>query len=85
MDCLYSSKVFPNELDSLTLLISSKGQFEVKSFYSVLSYRRDRPFPWKSIWKVEAPPRVAFFAWSATLGKILRAYNLRKRDVVVVS
>lgn len=85
MDCVYSSKVSANELDRLIWRNSSKGQFEVKSYYSVLSNRGERYFPQRSIWKVKAPPRVAIFAWTATLGKILTAKNLRKRGVVVVS
>uniref|UniRef100_A0A7N2KVQ8 Reverse transcriptase zinc-binding domain-containing protein n=1 Tax=Quercus lobata TaxID=97700 RepID=A0A7N2KVQ8_QUELO len=36
-------------------------------------------FPWKSIWKQKIPSRVAFFVWSAALGKCLTIDNLRKR------
>ena len=28
-------------------------------------------FPWKSIWGVKAPPRVAFFMWTVAWGWIL--------------
>jgi hypothetical protein len=31
------------------------------------------------IWKVKALPRLAFFVWTAALGKILTLDNLRKR------
>jgi hypothetical protein len=41
-------------------------------------------FPWKNIWRVKAPTRVAFFVWSAALGKILTHDNLRKRNVIVI-
>jgi hypothetical protein len=40
--------------------------------------------PWKSIWWTKAPSRVAFFVWSAALGKIFTMDNLRKRHVNVV-
>ena len=30
-----------------------------------------------------APPRVAFFVWTATLGKILTMDNLRKKNIIV--
>lgn len=33
-------------------------------------------FPWKSIWKAKVPSKVAFFAWSAALRKILTIDNL---------
>ena len=37
-------------------------------------------FPWKSIWRVKAPPRVAFFIWTATWGRILTCDNLMRRE-----
>uniref|UniRef100_A0A2N9IGC7 Reverse transcriptase zinc-binding domain-containing protein n=1 Tax=Fagus sylvatica TaxID=28930 RepID=A0A2N9IGC7_FAGSY len=39
----------------------------------------------KSIWKAKVPPRVAFFSWTAALGRILTAENLRRRRVIIVS
>ena len=33
---------------------------------------------------IEGPPRVAFFSWTAALGKILTIDNLRKRHLVVL-
>ena len=36
------------------------------------------------IWKSRAPPRVAFFVWTATLGRILTIDNLRRRNVMVL-
>ena len=42
-------------------------------------------FPWKCIWKSKVPPRVNFFIWTAALGKILTADNLRRRHVILVS
>jgi hypothetical protein len=51
--------------------------FQVKSDYKELSSNGVGFFPWMSIWKTKVPPRVAFFSWSAVLGKILIADNLR--------
>ena len=62
----------------------SKG-FQVKSFYTHLSSLGLGLFPWKGIWKAKVSPRVAFFAWTAALGKILTADNLRRRGIPVVS
>jgi hypothetical protein len=64
---------------------SRKGSFEVKSFYRVLSSFGSNSFPWKSIWRSKASPRVAFFAWTAARGKILTLDNLRMRGMVVVN
>jgi hypothetical protein len=50
----------------------------------VLFRKYDHSFLWKSISRVKAPTRVAFFVCSAALGKILTHDNLRKRNVVVI-
>jgi hypothetical protein len=42
-------------------------------------------FPWKSVWRTQAPSRAAFFVWSATLSKILTLDNFRKRHVIVIN
>jgi hypothetical protein len=57
----------------------------VKSFYNILISNVSVPFPWKSIWRTKAPPRVAFFVWSAALGKILTMDNLRKKNMVLIN
>jgi hypothetical protein len=36
------------------------------------------------VWRTQAPPRAAFFTWSAALGKILTVDNLRKRHLIIV-
>ena len=36
------------------------------------------------MWKLKVPPRVAFFSWTAALGKILTMDNLWKRHIVVL-
>jgi len=60
------------------------GLFEVKSYYEVLN-RKDGPsFPQKSIWRVKASTRVAFFVWVVALGKILTHDNLRKMNFMVI-
>jgi hypothetical protein len=86
-DRLYSISARHGEGDRLVWNPSKKGLFEVRSFYEEL-IRKDGPpfpsFPWKNIWRVKAPTRVAFFVWSAALGKILTHDNLRKRNVIVI-
>jgi len=43
-----------------------------------------KTWPWKSIWKVKVPLRVAFFVWTATIGKILTLDNLRKMNIIMM-
>jgi hypothetical protein len=82
---LHSVKVNQDNEDSLWWVPSKKGVFKIKSsFYSLTSAGSSR-FPWKSVWCAQAPPRVAFFVWTAALGKILTQDNLRKRHVIVIN
>ena len=82
---LYDCKLRGEGKDKLWWLPSRKGLFEVKSFYRVLSPRGPGSFPWKSVWKSKAPPRVAFFVWTAVHSKILTLDNLGRRGLVVVN
>jgi hypothetical protein len=84
-NCLYSRKLRGVGEDKLWWIPSRKGAFEVRSFYRVLSSHGPSSFPWKGIWRTKAPPRVAFFAWTATRGKILTIDNLRRRGMIVVN
>jgi hypothetical protein len=84
-NCLYSYKLRGVGEDKLWWVPSSKGAFEVRSYYRVLVSHGPISFPWKSIWRTKAPPRVAFFAWTAARGKILTIDNLRRRGMIVIN
>jgi hypothetical protein len=65
----------PHEEDDVLVWIPSPLQgFQVQSRYCMLR-GGGRDFPWKSIWRVQAPPRVAFFTWCVALSHILTADN----------
>jgi hypothetical protein len=70
-EMLYTLKIGSEGDDKMCWIPVQKKSFRVKSYYKVLSSPIQSSFPWKSIWKVKVPPRVAFFVWTATLGKIL--------------
>lgn len=72
----YTLKVRSEGEDKMCWILARKKSFQVKSYYKVLSNPIQSSFPWKSIWKVKVPLRVAFFVWTATLGKILTLDNL---------
>uniref|UniRef100_A0A2N9IAI6 Reverse transcriptase domain-containing protein n=1 Tax=Fagus sylvatica TaxID=28930 RepID=A0A2N9IAI6_FAGSY len=85
MSLLYSQTIRPGVVDSLCWTPSCRGLFEVRSFYNTLiSSHLPGIFPWKSVWKAKVPSRVAFFVWTAALGKILTTENLRKRRVTIL-
>jgi hypothetical protein len=82
---LYDCKLRGEGRDKLWWEPSRKGCFEVKSFYRALSPRGSIYFSWKSVWKSKAPPRVAFFVWTAVHSKIFTLDNLGRRGLVVVN
>ena len=52
---------------------SKCGVFSVKSLYSILEPDVSPLFSNGSIWRVSVPPKVAFFAWEASWGKVLES------------
>jgi hypothetical protein len=50
----------------------------------MLCCRVNRTFPWKSVWRVKVPPKVAFFIWLAAHGKNLTIDNLHRRKIWVL-
>ena len=77
--------VWGGGVDNIWWVPNRKGKFEVRSFYNILISNVSFSFPWKSIWRTKAPPRVALFVWSAALGKILTVDNLSKKNMVLVN
>ncbi|XP_059630150.1 uncharacterized protein LOC132273143 [Cornus florida] len=53
--------------------------------YRCLTQEPEGPFPWRAVWRSKPPLKVAFFAWTSVLGKILTQDNLRRRNQVVVN
>ena len=79
MGLVYSSIVWGFGLDKVCWKPARSRGFEVRGFY--------RSFYTPTlvmIWQSKVSPRVAFFAWFASLGKILTTDNLCKRRVLVL-
>jgi len=76
---LYSLKTHLGEVDSMLWIQASSHGFAVKSYYKMLQLGEHCSSPWKSIWKVKAPPHIAFFLWTAAKGRIITIDNLRRR------
>jgi hypothetical protein len=81
---LHSAMVSRDCADRLWWVSSKKGLFKVKSFFISLACFEGRCFPWKSVWRTQAPSRAAFFAWSVALCKILTVDNLRQRHIIIM-
>ena len=57
--------------DKVVWIASRSGDFSIKSLHSILEPEGSALFPYDSIWRAYVPPKVAFFAWEASWGKIL--------------
>ena len=83
MGLVYSSTVRGFGPDKICWKPARNRGFEVRGYYSSFYPPNLISFPWRMIWQSKVPPRVAFFSWSASLGKILTTDNLRKSCVIV--
>ncbi|XP_028052432.1 uncharacterized protein LOC114256937 [Camellia sinensis] len=68
----------------------AKGIFTVSSFYGALVADKcvvDGTFvyPWKNVWVSGTPSKVAFFVWTASLGRILTIDNLIRHGHILVN
>lgn len=64
---------------SLILSAGRSIQVGVSRSYPNSEYCMKEVVPWRSIWRVGVPQRVAFSSWVTDLGAILMQYNLQKR------
>ena len=62
--------------DRLRWGLNGSGKFDIWSFYHKIRNVAPSTFPWKGIWKVKVPKRVAFFMWTAAHGQILTLITL---------
>ena len=63
----------------LSWTASKCGGFSVKSLYSILEPGISPLFPSGSIWRASVSPKVAFFVWEASWGKVLTLEQLQRR------
>ena len=72
-------RVQREEEDRVIWTASNNGAFSVRSLYSMMEPGGLSLFPSERIWKVRVPPKVAFFAWEASWGKVLTQEQLQRR------
>ena len=84
MDLIYSTSVKGEDLDNLCWRPAKSRGFEVCSYYHSLTPDISMSFPWKLVWWTKVLPRVAFFSWTAALGKILFIENLQQRGIIAL-
>ena len=84
MGMVYSLTVWGFGPDKVCWKPARSRVFKVRGFYCSFYPPTILSFPSRMIWQSKVPPRVAFFSWSASLGKILTIDNLHKRRVLVL-
>ena len=82
---LIHSMTFTGERHDKLCWMSTKNKgFKVSEYYLSLFSTPDNLFPWKAVWCSKIPARVAFFSWTAALGKILTLDRLWNKGVPVM-
>ena len=67
--CIFQTRIPRSEgCDGLCLCLNESGKFDIRSFYHKIQNATLSTFPWKGIWKVKVPKRVAFFMWIVAYG-----------------
>ena len=76
-------RVQREEEDRVIWTASRCDTFTVKSLYSILEPENSPLFPSGSIWRASVPPKVTFFAWEASRGKVLTLEQLQRRGCLL--
>ena len=79
LQVLYSKQIRPLIEDKILFKGSRNEAFSVSSMYKVLERFPQAAFPSRSIWNSVVPPRMGFFAWEASWGKVLTLDQLKRR------
>ena len=76
MESIYVSPLRGLGEDKMCWIPNTHKGFRLSDYYKILVGNTFLGFPWKSIWMQKIPSRVAFFVWTAALGKCLMIDNL---------
>ncbi|OVA05639.1 Reverse transcriptase zinc-binding domain [Macleaya cordata] len=85
MELLNAWRRGQRERDCKVWVPDPKGQFSVKSLYSVLLDDRSMDFPCSKIWEAPVPQRVIFFMWEASLHKVNTVDRLQRCGAITVN
>ena len=82
---LHNKKIRPFQEDRLLLKETLTNGFSVSLMYRKLRYSLPTDFPWQSIWNPIVPPKLGFFSWEASWGKVLTLDQLKRRGISLVN
>ena len=74
-----------DEEDRVSWVKSKDGVFSVKSLYKAMQLASLALFPSKIIWRSCAQPKISFFAWEASWGRVLTLDRLQKKGWVLAN
>ena len=77
--CLEGKKVRVDEEDRVRWMESKDEVFSVKSLYRTMQPVSLVSFPLKIIWNSCVQPKLSFFVWEASWGRVLTLDPLQKR------
>ncbi|KAJ9691214.1 hypothetical protein PVL29_013405 [Vitis rotundifolia] len=82
---LEGKKLREEEEDRVRWENSKDGVFSIKSLYKAIQSESSVWFPSKIIWMSCAQPKISFFAWEASWGRVLTLDRLQKKGWVLAN
>ena len=79
LQVLYRTQISPLKEDKIIFKGSRNDVFSVSSMCRVLDRSPQVAFPYRIIWNPALPPRLRFFGWEASWGKVLTLDQLKRR------
>ena len=81
LQTLYDQNFCPSGVDKLLLKDVKEKGLSVKIMYKGIDSSPAIDFPCRLIWNPAVPPKIGFFAWEATWGKVLTLDQLKHREM----
>ena len=82
---LHNKKIRSYQEDRLLLKETRTDGFSVRLMYRKLMHSLPTVFLCRSIWNPIIPPKLGFFAWEASWGKVLTLDQLKRKGIPLVN
>jgi len=86
MEAINTTQLQPHMQDTMMWTADSSGVYSTKSAYRLLTVN-NRQFPetniYKTLWKLNIPPRAAIFSWRLIKDRLPTRCNLLRRNVII--
>ena len=85
LQLLHRRKIMSYLEDQLLLKGAKVADFSARLMYRELVHSPPIAFPFHSIWNPIVPPKICFFAWEVSWGKVLTLDQLKRRGVTLAN